>query len=64
MLEVAVGVSIPAFLAFGAWVVTAVYSRPTKEEVNRMEDRVIKEMKDMEARLVLEMGRNYANRRF
>ena len=51
-MEAILGFTGASLIGFGAWVVNAIYSRPTKEEVNRIEDRIIGEMKEMEKRLV------------
>jgi hypothetical protein len=52
MLEVIVGVTATGLLGFGGWAVSAIYMRPTRAEINRIEDKILEEMKAMEDRLM------------
>lgn len=59
MFEVLVGLGVTYSVGFSAWVVNAIFDRPTKHEVYRIEDRIISEMKNMEERLVGEIRANH-----
>lgn len=59
MFEALVGISATSLVGFSAWVVNAIYARPTKEEVYRIEDRIVENMKQMEERLTGEIRANH-----
>ena len=51
-MEAILGFAGASLVGFGAWIVNAIYARPTRQEVERIEDRIIEEMREMEKRLV------------